>query len=103
MKIKDWLAGTVDDEGQEVQKSFMKQYMLIGPTLVSQSTKKMITGTGLYKAQCEPLLEKTFNELVQEGLVLMQDQLEMTDKSFDGMKTIQLTITADSENDSQMQ
>ena len=33
----------------------------------------------------------------------MQDQLEMTDKSFDGMKTIQLTITADSENDSQMQ
>jgi hypothetical protein len=35
MKIKDWLAGTVDDEGQEVQKSFMKQYMLIGPTLVS--------------------------------------------------------------------
>ena len=50
MKIKDWLSGTVDEEGQEVQKSFMKQYMLMGPTLVSTSTKKMITGTGLYKA-----------------------------------------------------
>ena len=33
----------------------------------------------------------------------MQDQLEMNDKSFDGSKTIELTIVASSETDSQMQ
>ena len=62
--------------------------MLSAPTIVSSSTKKMLTGTGIYKADCEPLLEKTLNELMVAGYVNANDQLEMTDKSFTGMKTI---------------
>ena len=63
----------------------------------------MLTGTGIYKAECEPLLEKTFGELVQAGFVQMKDQLEMNDKTFSGMKTINLTIVPEGETDSQMQ
>lgn len=35
LKIKDWLGGTVDEEGQEVLKGLCKQYMLNHPTTVS--------------------------------------------------------------------
>ena len=59
----------MDEEGQEVLKGLKKQYMLNHPTTVSKSTKKMLTGSGIYKADCEPLLDKTFNELVQAGYV----------------------------------
>ena len=62
----------------------------------------MLTGTGVYKSDCEPLLEKTFGELVKDGFVQMKDQLEMNDKTFSGMKTINLTIVPEAESDSQM-
>ena len=47
--------------------------MLTAPTIVSSSTKKMLTGTGIYKADCEPLLEKSLNDLIIAGYVNMND------------------------------
>ena len=35
LKIKDWLGGIVDEEGEEVLKGLCKQYMLNHPTTVS--------------------------------------------------------------------
>ena len=35
LKIKDWLGGIVDKEGEEVLKGLCKQYMLSHPTTVS--------------------------------------------------------------------
>ena len=70
--------------------------MLKGPTLVSTSTKKMITGTGIYKNDCMPKLEMTFKQLVAAGEIKAGvDEFEMTDSSFTGLKIMQLTIEED--------
>ena len=66
LKVKEWLNGIKDEEGTQVLKGILEKFMLKGPTLVSKS-KKMITGTGIYKNDCAPKLEMTINELVAAG------------------------------------
>ena len=67
MKVSEWLYGTKNDDGEEVFQGILKQYMLNMPTLTSIITKKKLTGTGVYKNECAPKLDKTFKQLIAEG------------------------------------
>jgi len=95
LKVKEWLDGIKDDEGTEILKGIREKYMVKGPTLVSVSAKKMITGTGIYKSECEPKLEMTFNQLVAAGEITKADEFEMTDSSFTGLRQMKLTVEED--------
>ena len=73
--------------------------MLKGPTLTSVKDRKMLTGTGIYKAKCAPNLEKTFKQLVAEGEVVSGEDFEMTDPSSNGMKLVRITVEIEADEE----
>ena len=60
----------LDDKDKAV-KGFADERLYAGPTLTRDTdTNQKLIGTGLFKKKTEANLEKTFAQLVDEGLII---------------------------------
>lgn len=70
-----------------------EQMKLKGPQI--KGLKGFLVGRGIFAAEAEPKFELTFGQLLDQGHIVQDERMEMTDKSLPGLIILKLHVLKD--------